>query len=365
MKSGMSLTICRTDGHPEVFMRIPESGEEHSIPAGQIVAFLEMVGSDDCLVAWGDRCGIVEKRHVNPVVPAEVITKNPDKNADEVFLWKGETRTGVPNGTVLSVTAVDINNNGFFYTVLHDGNEYTVKQDNVKVPPQTPASALASEAPAAALGPAQQAAVVQQFEGHPDVVLRSSAPDGRPITRIPNGTTARILSSSAGGYVKIEVDQHDHTLRGWVKQQNLQGHSEQDLPLVTEARYPSAKALQCDGHPHVILRSAAPEGHPIAQIPNGTTVSILGCSVGDYLEIMVQQNQQTLTGWVKRHNLQMQMQIEEGRCPSVKSRSEKMQDVDYMKDDNSAMMVEKGRRSKPQEKDYLKKAYTAMSFLVP
>jgi len=68
----------------------------------------------------------------------------------------------------------------------------------------------------------------QQIDGHPTVVLRSSAPDGQIICLIPNGTMVTALGSRAGDYVEVKVDVGPETFQGWCKAPNLQFTRDED-----------------------------------------------------------------------------------------------------------------------------------------
>jgi len=64
-----------------------------------------------------------------------------------------------------------------------------------------------------------------------------------------------------------------------------------------------AIAQQSEGHPTVMVRKSAPEGAIIAKIPNGTLISLLGGSVGNYVRISVEKDHDKIDGWVKKSNL--------------------------------------------------------------
>lgn len=63
-------------------------------------------------------------------------------------------------------------------------------------------------------------------------------------------------------------------------------------------------AQQPEGFEEVCLRTMPPQGEPIAMIPNGTTVELLGREQEGYVELLVRLNDVDLQGWAKKCNIQ-------------------------------------------------------------
>jgi len=146
----MSYTAQQQDGHPDVIMRTAAGSVK--IPNGRQVVVLKEAGPLDFQVQHGGHTGTVKKANLQAHLPSTVITANPDPEFSDVFLWKGGKRYKVRNGTSLSVVRADINAQGFFLIVSVNGDEYSVKQENVRIAgaPEAAGYKAASPAPPAA-----------------------------------------------------------------------------------------------------------------------------------------------------------------------------------------------------------------------
>jgi len=146
----MSYTAQQQDGHPDVIMRTAAGSVK--IPNGRQVVVLKEAGPLDFQVQHGGHTGTVKKANLQAHLPSTVITANPDPEFSDVFLWKGGKRYKVRNGQSLSVVRADINAQGFFLIVSVNGDEYSVKQENVRIAgaPEAAGYKAASPAPPAA-----------------------------------------------------------------------------------------------------------------------------------------------------------------------------------------------------------------------
>jgi len=132
------------------------------------------------------------------------------------------------------------------------------------------------------------AAVAQQKDGHPNVILRAE-PGGVLCATLQNGTMLRIIETR-GDDMFVEVDGRN-PISGWAKSENVQARNAAQI----------AVAHQAEGHPEVILRAVV-GGSILAKIPNGTRLSVLGQGNG---RLHVQVEGEDLTGWVKSGNVQI------------------------------------------------------------